>query len=108
MVKYISILGSTGSIGTSALDVVSAHPEHFKIVGLTANYNIDLLEQQIKTFQPRIVSVATKDLADTLRTRISANTKITYETDGLIAVATHPDSNLVLSSVVGVSGLLPT
>ncbi|MEC2549713.1 1-deoxy-D-xylulose-5-phosphate reductoisomerase, partial [Bacillus cereus] len=49
MVKYISILGSTGSIGTSALDVVSAHPEHFKIVGLTANYNIDLLEQQIKT-----------------------------------------------------------
>ena len=108
MVKYISILGSTGSIGTSALDVVSAHPEHFKIVGLTANYNIDLLEQQIKTFQPRIVSVATKDLADTLRTRISANTKITYGTDGLIAVATHPDSNLVLSSVVGVSGLLPT
>lgn len=56
MVKYISILGSTGSIGTSALDVVSAHPEHFKIVGLTANDNIDLLEQQIKTFQPRIVS----------------------------------------------------
>ncbi|PEA88450.1 1-deoxy-D-xylulose-5-phosphate reductoisomerase [Bacillus thuringiensis] len=108
MVKYISILGSTGSIGTSALDVISAHPEHFKIVGLTANYNIDLLEQQIKTFQPRIVSVATKDLADTLRTRISANTKITHGTDGLIAVATHPDSNLVLSSVVGVSGLLPT
>ena len=108
MVKYISILGSTGSIGTSALDVVSAHPEHFKIVGLTANYNIDLLEQQIKTFQPRIVSVATKDLADKLRTRISANTKITHGTDGFIAVATHPDSNLVLSSVVGVSGLLPT
>lgn len=108
MVKYISILGSTGSIGTSALDVVSAHPEHFKIVGLTANYNIELLEQQIKTFQPRIVSVATKELADTLRTRISTNTKITYGTDGLIAVATHPNSNLVLSSVVGVSGLLPT
>lgn len=50
MVKYISILGSTGSIGTSALDVVSAHPEYFKIVGLTANYNIELLEQQIKGF----------------------------------------------------------
>ncbi len=49
-----------------------------------------------------------KDLADKLRTRISANTKITHGTDGLIAVATHPDSNLVLSSVVGVSGLLPT
>ncbi|KOS27210.1 1-deoxy-D-xylulose 5-phosphate reductoisomerase [Bacillus anthracis] len=44
MVKYIFILGSIGFIGTSALDVVSAHPEHFKIVGLTANYNIELLE----------------------------------------------------------------
>ncbi|QBP90694.1 1-deoxy-D-xylulose-5-phosphate reductoisomerase [Bacillus mycoides] len=108
MVKYISILGSTGSIGTSALDVVSAHPEHFKIVGLTANYNIDLLEKQIESFQPRIVSVATKELADTLRSRISTNTKITYGTDGLLEVSTHPDTNLVLSSVVGVSGLLPT
>lgn len=79
MVKYISILGSTGSIGTSALDVVSAHPEYFKIVGLTANYNIELLEQQIKRFQPRIVSVATKELADTLRTRISTNVKLHTE-----------------------------
>ena len=88
MVKYISILGSTGSIGTSALDVVSAHPEYFKIVGLTANYNIELLEQQIKRFQPRIVSVATKELADTLRTRISTNTKLHTEQMALIAVAT--------------------
>ncbi|PFE01285.1 1-deoxy-D-xylulose-5-phosphate reductoisomerase [Bacillus sp. AFS023182] len=108
MVKYISILGSTGSIGTSALDVVAAHPEHFKIIGLTANHNIDILEKQIHTFHPRIVSVGTKELADTLRKRISADTKITYGEDGLIEVATHPDSNLVLTSVVGVSGLLPT
>ncbi|MCH4569896.1 1-deoxy-D-xylulose-5-phosphate reductoisomerase [Bacillus sp. ES1-5] len=108
MVKYISILGSTGSIGTSALDVVTSHPEHFKIIGLTANHNIDLLEQQIHTFHPRIVSVSTKELADALRKRISTDTKVTYGTDGLIEVATHLDSNLVLSSVVGVSGLLPT
>ncbi|WP_459502329.1 1-deoxy-D-xylulose-5-phosphate reductoisomerase [Bacillus sp. C1] len=108
MVKYISILGSTGSIGTSALDVVANHPEHFQIIGLTANHNIDLLEKQIKMFQPRVVSVGTKELAATLRARISTNTKITYGKDGLIEVATHPDSNLVLTSVVGVSGLLPT
>lgn len=108
MVKYISILGSTGSIGTSALDVVTSHPEHFKIIGLTANHNIDLLEQQIHTFYPQIVSVSTKDLADALRKRISTDTKVTYGTDGLIEVATCPDSNLVLSAVVGVSGLLPT
>lgn len=108
MVKYISILGSTGSIGTSALDVVTSHPEHFKIIGLTANHNIDLLEKQIYTFYPRIVSVSTKELADALRKRIPTDTKVTYGTDGLIEVATHPDSNLVLSSVVGVSGLLPT
>ena len=101
--KYISILGSTGSIGTSALDVVTSHPEHFKIIGLTANHNIDLLEKQIYTFYPRIVSVSTKELADALRKRIPTDTKV----DGLIEVATHPDSNLVLSSVVGVSGLLP-
>lgn len=61
MVKYISILGSTGSVGTSALDVVTSHPEHFKIIGLTANHNIDLLEKQIYTFHPRIVSVSTKN-----------------------------------------------
>ncbi|MDP7978194.1 1-deoxy-D-xylulose-5-phosphate reductoisomerase [Bacillus multifaciens] len=108
MVKYISILGSTGSIGTSALDVVAAHPEHFQIIGLTANENIDMLEQQIQTFQPRIVSVGTKELANTLRSRISTRTKIVYGEDGLIEVATHPDSNLVLTSVVGVAGLLPT
>ncbi|KEK23291.1 1-deoxy-D-xylulose-5-phosphate reductoisomerase [Bacillus gaemokensis] len=108
MVKYISILGSTGSIGTSALDVVASYPEHFKIIGLTANHNIDLLEKQIQTFQPRIVSVGTKELAAILRKRISTDTKITYGKDGLIEVATHPDSNLVLTSVVGVSGLLPT
>ncbi|ENQ3079763.1 1-deoxy-D-xylulose-5-phosphate reductoisomerase [Bacillus cereus] len=108
MVKYISILGSTGSIGTSALDVVAAHPEHFQIIGLTANENIDMLEQQIQTFQPRIVSVGTKELANTLRSRISTRTKIVYGEDGFIEVATHPDSNLVLTSVVGVAGLLPT
>ncbi|WP_242222449.1 1-deoxy-D-xylulose-5-phosphate reductoisomerase [Bacillus cereus group sp. BfR-BA-01380] len=108
MVKYISILGSTGSIGTSALDVVAAHPEHFQIIGLTANKNIEMLEQQIQTFQPRIVSVSTKELADTLRSRISTQTKVVYGEDGLIEVATHPNSNLVLTSVVGVAGLLPT
>lgn len=54
MVKYISILGSTGSIGTSALDIVTSHPEHFEIIGLTVNHNIDLLEQQIHTFHPRM------------------------------------------------------
>ncbi|MEI4802582.1 1-deoxy-D-xylulose-5-phosphate reductoisomerase [Bacillus sp. FJAT-51639] len=108
MVKYISILGSTGSIGTSALDVVAAHPEHFQIIGLTANENIDMLEQQIQTFQPRIVSVSTKELANTLRSRISTQTKVVYGEDGLIEVATHPNTNLVLTSVVGVAGLLPT
>jgi len=94
MVKYISILGSTGSIGTSALDVVTSHPEHFKIIGLTANHNIDLLEKWIYTFYPRIVSVSTKELADALRKRIPTDTKVTYGTDGLIEVATHPDSTL--------------
>ncbi|MCP1124237.1 1-deoxy-D-xylulose-5-phosphate reductoisomerase [Bacillus sp. 3103sda1] len=108
MVKYISILGSTGSIGTSALDVVAAHPEHFQIIGLSANKNIDMLEQQIQTFQPLIVSVSTKELAHTLRSRISTRTKVVYGEEGLIEVATHPDSNLVLTSVVGVAGLLPT
>ncbi|MDH2882111.1 1-deoxy-D-xylulose-5-phosphate reductoisomerase [Bacillus cytotoxicus] len=108
MVKYISILGSTGSIGTSALDVIANHPEHFQIIGLTANHNIELLEKQIEAFHPRIVCVGTKELATTLRQRISGNIKITYGPDGLIEVATHPDTNLVLTSVVGISGLLPT
>lgn len=106
--KKICILGSTGSIGTNTLDVVREHPEQFQIVGLSAGRNVALLCEQIKEFKPQIVSVASKELADEVRQKIDQNVVITYGEEGIIDVATHPDANYVVSSLVGIAGLAPT
>lgn len=106
--KKISILGSTGSVGQQTLDIIREHPERFKIVGLAVMQSIDELELQIKEFNPEIVAVFDKEKADVLATRISSNIKITWGIEGLIEVATHSSADLVLNSVVGSIGLVPT
>ncbi|MCC5909835.1 MAG: 1-deoxy-D-xylulose-5-phosphate reductoisomerase [Clostridiaceae bacterium] len=108
MTKKISVLGSTGSIGKQTLEIVKEHPDKFKIVGLAVMKSIDLLEQQIKEFNPEVVAVFDKEQAKILSSRISANIKIYSGIEGLIAVATHHSAELVLNSVVGSIGLLPT
>jgi len=107
--KRISILGSTGSVGTSTLEVVACHPDRFQVVGLAAGRNLERLRGQIEQFQPEIVSVADAASAEELREQIGGTKpEIGYGTEGAIAVATADRADLVVSAFVGALGLLPT
>ena len=104
----ISILGSTGSIGTQTLDVVREHPE-FKVTSLSCGRNIKLLEEQIREFQPAFVSVSDEKDALDLRSRIRGTKRKVYSgMGGLIAVAEDPDSELLVTGIVGMLGIRPT
>lgn len=107
MVKSISILGSTGSIGTQALDV--AELLGIKVHALTVNKRIDILEQQIRRFSPKVVAVTDEESAGQLKIKIAdLDTKILVGENGLCEVASMEEPEMVLNSVVGMVGLLPT
>ncbi len=107
--KGISILGSTGSIGRQTLDVISMFPERFRIIGLSAGKNINLLKEQILQFKPQIASVKGKNDAMTLINELaSESVKILWGEEGAEAVASDIKADLVVSSMVGASGLRPT
>jgi 1-deoxy-D-xylulose-5-phosphate reductoisomerase len=108
MKKSISILGSTGSIGTQTLDVIAHDLESYQVEALSAGSNIALLLEQIKQFQPKKVSIATKALADELKHYISAKTQVFYGEAGLIEIAAATDADFVVSALVGSQGLSPT
>lgn len=106
--KYISILGSTGSIGTQTLEVVRNNKD-IKVTALTAGGNIDLLEKQIREFKPYIVSVLDEEKAKELALRIKdLVVEINYGIDGLIACATEKNASLVVTAIVGMVGIRPT
>ncbi len=106
--KKISILGSTGSIGTQALDIVR-NSKDFKITALSTNVNIDLLEKQALEFKPEIVSVGSKEGAVKLKEKLKPyGIKVSYGMQGLIEVASENDADILLNSVVGMIGLRPT
>jgi len=108
-VKNIVILGSTGSIGTSTLDVISRFPDEFQVVGLAAGSNDQALEDQIRIFKPDVVALSCHDAAKRLRSRIGSTTPEVLEGDqGLCTVAGLPQGDLVISSIVGGAGLKPT
>jgi len=106
--KSIAILGSTGSIGVNALSVIESSPDKFKITALSARTNMETLAGQIEKFRPKIVSVADKENAARLRRLIKRRVKIVTGAEGAIECATHPDVDMVLSAMVGASGLPPT
>jgi len=107
--KRIVILGSTGSIGTNTLDIISKFTEKFQAVGLTANGNVDKLEEQVRTFSPAVVAMADQAAAERLRTRCKGlKTTILSGTDGLRQTATLAEADLVISAIVGGAGLVPT
>ena len=109
MVKRISILGSTGSIGTSTLEVVSLFPDRFKVVGLTAGENIDKIETQIRRFKPSIVSLASEEAAKNLRDRCEdINVEVLSGMEGLIRISTIPEADIIVSAIAGSAGLIPT
>ena len=105
--KGIALLGSTGSIGTQSLDVCRMHG--YRVVCLTANRRVDLMEAQIREFRPDLVSMMDPLAADDLRTRVAdTGTKVLSGMDGLIECATYSGADTVLNAVVGMVGLQPT
>ena len=107
--KAISILGSTGSVGVTTLDVVGRFSDRFRVAAMAAGSNLDLLTEQVKRFHPELVSVATPELAHELAARLRGErVTILHGLEGAIAVATHPDAQLVMSALVGAMGLRPT
>src|SRR5512137_1324880 len=107
--KKISILGSTGSIGVSTLEIVAAHPDRFQVVALSAGSNLDLLAEQIERFSPKLVAVIAEESALKLRSMLTGKKpEILFGVPGMIAVATVAESDLVVAAIVGAAGLVPT
>ena len=107
-ITNIAILGSTGSIGRSSLEVIAAHPERFRVTYLTAHRNVELLAEQVALFRPRGVVVLDGRNADLLRSRVNGSTEVLRGEAGLLDVVTRPDVDLVVSALVGFAGLQPT
>ncbi len=107
--KKIAILGSTGSIGTQALEVVAAHPDRFGVQVLTAQRNAELLIAQARQFRPAVVVIGQTDLYDTVRTALaSLPIAVMSGADALAEVVAHPDVDVALTALVGYAGLQPT
>ena len=106
--KKIFILGSTGSIGTSTLEVIRQFPDKFKVVGLTANSNIDLLKKQIHEFNPEVVAVRNSSSADEFIKSYTSTFQFYSGDEGLIEATKNSDYDVLLSSLVGFAGLAPT
>ncbi len=107
--KHIVILGSTGSIGASTLDVVAKFPEDFQVVGLAAGSKASVLAEQIRTFRPAVVALSSPEAARELRSLIgTTSVEILEGEEGLCAVASLPQGDLVISAIVGGAGLKPT
>ena len=104
--KYISILGSTGSIGTQTLDIVRQFPNEFKVVGLTANKNSDSLLRQIKEFKPKAVAIMDKSKVDDLLN--FSPCQIYSGIEGLNKIATMNETDTVVNALVGSIGIEPT
>ncbi|MDO8494267.1 MAG: 1-deoxy-D-xylulose-5-phosphate reductoisomerase [Deltaproteobacteria bacterium] len=107
--KKVSLLGSTGSIGTNTLDVIRQHPDRFQVVALAAGSNVELLAKQIKEFKPKFVAVAKKEGADFLKKNISLNgIRIAFGDEALEEAARFPEADTVVSAIVGAKGVAPT
>lgn len=109
--KAITLLGSTGSIGTQTLDIVSQYPDQFRIVGLAAGRNVDLLAQQIRQFRPQIAAICDPALLPLVKGAIADLTPqpiLLAGEAGVVEVARYGDAEAVVTGIVGCAGLLPT
>ena len=110
--KKIAVLGSTGSIGTQTLEIVRERQGEFEVVALAAGSSVDLLEQQVAEFMPKVVSLTKEEDAAELKRRLASrnihSTEVVYGMDGLIACATEGSADMTVNAVVGMIGILPT
>ena len=106
--KKIAVLGSTGSIGTQTLEIVRTNQD-IKVTALAAGNNIELLEQQIREFSPKVVAVWKEERAKELKEKIrDLDVKVLCGMDGLLAVAAEPEAEILVTAIVGMIGILPT
>jgi len=110
--RRIAILGSTGSIGRSTLNVVESYPDRFEVLTLAAGSNLDAAYEQAKRWKPRIISMAREADADQLRHKLKGHNlsdiEVVHGSAGTVKVATHPEVDFVVSAIVGVAGLEAT
>ena len=107
--KRIAVLGSTGSIGTQALDVCRRSPDSFRVTALTAHRNLKLLEQQVREFSPEYVAVSDESLYTQLKSALSdLPVRILCGMEGICRIAALPENDMVLNAIVGIAGLRPT
>lgn len=106
--KSLSILGSTGSIGTQTLEIVRENIQSFEVSALAANSNIDLLEAQIREFRPKITAIGDESKYKELKSRVNGLTEITAGMEGVCSAAAADSCDTVVSAIVGIAGLLPT
>ena len=107
--KHLSILGSTGSIGVSTLEIVTAHPDRFRVVAMTAGRNLELFSRQVRQFAPRIAAVASQEDVPRLKEMCAGlDVEILGGVEGLIAAATATEAEMVVAAIVGAAGLVPT
>lgn len=106
--KKIAILGSTGSIGTQTLDVVESN-EDLQVVGIAAGSNIDMLEEQIRRFHPKLAAVGDEKKAAELKSRVAdTDCTVTGGMEGLLMLAAMPESDILVTAIVGMIGIRPT
>ncbi|MEK3886942.1 1-deoxy-D-xylulose-5-phosphate reductoisomerase [Bacillus sp. FSL K6-3431] len=105
--KYISLLGATGSIGTQTLDVIRNHPQQFKLTAMSVGKNINFARKIIVEFQPELVSVQDKNDCDSLKLEFSS-IQFVYGQEGLVEVAVYKKADVLLNAVIGSVGLYPT
>lgn len=106
--KYISLLGATGSIGTQTLELLREHPDQFRLTAISAGKNIELVRKIITEFHPQLVSVQTKDDCETLQSEFPSGIIFLHGEDGLVEAAVHDQTDIVLNAVIGSVGLYPT
>jgi len=121
--KRIAVLGSTGSIGQSTLDLIERFPGRFQVVALAAGRNVDRLSQQVRRFRPAVVSVGTEEASSRLRAELGdpaawgpaaegardgGAPEILHGEEGLLRCASHPEVEFVMAGIVGAAGLAPT
>ena len=110
-IKSVAILGSTGSIGVSTLDVISRHQDRFRVTALTANTQVDRLFEQCKKHRPNVAVMVDEKAAGQLDDQLKAagyGIKVEAGLEGLKQVASLPDSDIVMAAIVGAAGLSPT
>ena len=107
--KNITILGSTGSIGTQALEVINNKKNKFNLIGISANKNVSLLVEQAKLYKPKYVCIVDEDYKDILLSQLDSNKyKILFGISGLLELSQNNDANIMLNALVGYSGMEPT